>query len=87
MGIVSARQGRISPFTLSSAMTGSRSVLTQKKYIRSTEIRKFGSEFPIKLSSLTMLSSTPSFFTAVITASGSEIISETARLAALKISV
>ena len=68
-------------------MTGSRSVFTQKKYISSTEMRKLGSEFPMKLRSFTMLSRMPSFLTALITARGSDTMSETARLATLKISV
>ena len=68
-------------------MTGSSRVFTQKKYMSSTEIRKFGSEFPIKLKTRTILSAIPSFLTADMSASGSAMISDTARLPALKMSV
>ena len=87
MGMASARQGMISPLRFSSAMTGSSFVLMQKKYISSTEIRKFGSEFPMKLKKRTTLSRSPSFLTADITDSGSAAMSDTARLPTLKLSV
>ena len=76
--MLSASAGSSRPRSESSATTGSSRALTHRKYISSTEIRKFGRELATKLKKRTMWSSAVSFFSAVSTLSGSETTSESA---------
>ena len=77
----------ISPFTLSFAVSGSKCALTHRKYISSTEIRKFGSELPAKLNSRVISSSSESLWSAVRMASGSATRKASARLPSARIAV
>jgi hypothetical protein len=54
IGIDNDKTGMINPFKSPVAITEKRLSLMQKKYINITEIRKFGSEFPINEKSLTI---------------------------------